>query len=221
AYALWRWRWQGGDLRRDPAPFPSFAAVASAGIGLGVVSFLVRIVVPIGYSWDLFNLQFPFFPQYIAYFVVGLYAARSGWLSSISPATGKRCAFAAAVLVGSLPVLLVATGAAYALILGGLFWQASAYALSEPPPGAMIVVGMLWLFSSRLQWQGPATAAAAAESYAVYIVHAPVLILVSLALRNLVLPALLKFVLVLVLAILLSFAFARGIRSLPGLRSIL
>jgi peptidoglycan/LPS O-acetylase OafA/YrhL len=85
----------------------------------------------------------------------------------------------------------------------------------------MIVVGLLWLCSTRIHRQGPAAAAAAADSYAVYIVHAPVLILTSLALRNLVLPALLKFVLVLMVVILLSFALAHGIRALPGVRSIL
>lgn len=61
----------------------------------------------------------------------------------------------------------------------------------------------------------------AGQAYAAFILHAPVLVAVSVALSALALPALLKFVLVGACASVLSFAIAGGLLRVPGVRRLL
>ena len=208
----------------SPAPQPWFASIALFGLALGILTFAVRLIFPVGTEWELFAIQIPFYPQYIALFLVGLYAARNAWFSAIPPGTGKACSMAALVLaICGPPILLAAAGAGGTLdlLLGGLHWQALLYAVWEQVTGIMIIAGLLWLFSTRIHEQGPVARAAAADTYTVYLIHAPVLLLLSLALGVLPLPTLEVFALVLALAIALSFALAHLIRAIPGAKAVL
>ncbi len=56
---------------------------------LAIVSFLVRLWKPIGWSYEPLNLQFPFFPQYIAMFILGIVAYRRQWLTRIPTSLGR------------------------------------------------------------------------------------------------------------------------------------
>lgn len=74
--------------QRDGKP-PSNLAIATFALLLAIVTFVVRIWLPIGWSFELLNLQLPYFPQYIALFVVGIIAYRQNWFLGIPTATGK------------------------------------------------------------------------------------------------------------------------------------
>ena len=203
---------------------PSFASIIVLGIILGLTTFIVRIFVPIGWSWNLFNFQFPFFPQYIAFFILGICAAQNNWLAGIQSSVGKKCAFTALILILMQPLLLLITTASpegLSPVMGGFHWQAALYALWEQMAGIMIIVGLLWLFSLQFNHQGPVTRAMAADTYTVYIIHPVVLIIIAVALKDLMIPALGKFAVVLALTICLAFSLAHGIRALPGVRKIL
>jgi surface polysaccharide O-acyltransferase-like enzyme len=84
-----------------------------------------------------------------------------------------------------------------------------------------MVVGLLVTFRRRLNRQGSLAKAMAASTFAVYIVHQPVLIFLGLVLRGIRLPHLLKFILVAPLAVALCFAIAQAVRKLPLVRNIL
>jgi peptidoglycan/LPS O-acetylase OafA/YrhL len=105
--------------------------------------------------------------------------------------------------------------------MGGLHWQAVFFALWEQIAGVMIITGLLWIFSLKLNSQGPVARAMAGDSYTVYIIHPVVLILLSMAFADLALPLLAKFLIVLPLAICLSFALAHVIRTMPGVTRVL
>ncbi len=206
------------------APFPSVLAIAGFALFLGLVTFLVRVVFPVGYTWELFNLQVPFFPQYIAFFAIGLYAARNDWFSRVPARTGRTCGLAAVALALALPLLFVALGAAsgdIGPILGGLHWQALLYAVWEQLAGTFILVGLMHLFATRLDRQGLLARAAAADTYTVYIIHPLVIIPLSAALMGVLLPPLLKFCAALLLGIPLCFSVAHGLRELPGAKRVL
>jgi glucan biosynthesis protein C len=79
----------------------------------------------------------------------------------------------------------------------------------------------LYLFQRHLNGQDALSQELARDSYAVYILHAPVLVAVAVALRNLHLPPLAKAVLAGSVATALSFALSSVIRRLPGARSVL
>ena len=85
-YALWR-------LLARPRPnkpvvdtrFPGNGSIALFALLLGVAAFLIRIGLPTGWNFVPLNLQFPFFVQYIALFIVGLIAYRRNWLLGLPP----------------------------------------------------------------------------------------------------------------------------------------
>ena len=109
-YALWR-RLFRLDQPTPPidteSRFPGNVVIVLFALLTAVGAFLVRLWMPVGESFSLLNLQFPFFVLYIALFIVGLMAYRRNWsvgrgviASSRADSTG-RYGFCA---VGVLPV---------------------------------------------------------------------------------------------------------------------
>ena len=72
------------------------------------MTFVVRVWFPVGWNFSLLNLQFPYFAQYIALFIVGLIAYRRNWLAGLTNATGKRwLAIGVALIVLFVPGAVV------------------------------------------------------------------------------------------------------------------
>jgi glucan biosynthesis protein C len=206
-----------------PKPLPGFAAIAGFGLLLGIVTAIVRIFLPIGSTW-FFNFQPPFFPQYIALFMVGIWAAENRWFDNIPDHLGKTCMLTALALIVIEPFFIfgvLSSSAGIAPVTGGLHWEAVCYALWEQMACVMIITTLLWLFSKRFNSQGPVMSAMAADSYTVYIIHPVVLVSLSLLFAGVALPQLAKFAIVLPLAICISFAVAQGIRAIPGITKVL
>jgi len=210
-----------GDLK--PHPFPGFTSIIALGILLGIVTAVVRIFQPIGSMW-LFSFQLPFFPQYIAAFIIGIYASRNNWFDEIPARIGKLCTVAALLLVAVQPAfisLILNSPGGLSSVNGGLHWQAVFYAFWEQMAGVMIITALLWIFSRHFNTQGPVARAMAGDSYTVYIIHPVILILLAIALTDFAFPSLAKFVVVLPLAICLSFTLAHVVRAIPGVKRVL
>ena len=223
SYVLWRVLF---TERRSSfrVPFPSLSMIIGAGILIGTVTFLVRTLAPIGSSWEFFDIQVPFFPQYIAFFLIGIYAAGNTWFSQVPDRPGKTCAILAVFLAFCLPVIIVATGAISGTLdplLGGLHWQSLAYSLWEQIFAVCMVTGMTWLFSTRFDREGPVASAAAGATYTVYIIHPVVIIPLTLSMQPILLSPVPKFLLAAVIAIPLCFLLAILIRSIPGVDRVL
>lgn len=204
-------------------PVPGFAAIAGFGLMIGIITAIVRIFIPIGSTW-LFNFQIPFFPQYIALFIVGIWAAENRWFDSIPDHLGKACTIAALALIVIEPFFVHAnlnSPEGISLVTGGLHWQAVAYALWEQMACVMIITALIWIFSRCLNVQGPVTRTMAADSYTVYVFHPVVLVFLSLLFAGIALPQLAKFAIVLPLAIAISFILAHLIRSIPCVDRVL
>lgn len=224
AYILWTaYRPPAAPGSAPPRPFPGFAAIAGFGLLLAVVTAVVRVFVPIGSAW-LFNFQIPFFPQYIALFLVGIYAAENRWFNAIPDRVGKACTAAALLLVATGPFFIHAvlnSPEGISAVTGGLKGTVFLYALWEQMACVMIITALLWIFSKRLNAQGAVSRAMAGDSYAVYVFHPVVLVTLSLLFAGVALPQLAKFAIVLPLAIALSFALAHLIRAVPGVDRVL
>jgi peptidoglycan/LPS O-acetylase OafA/YrhL len=104
---------------------------------------------------------------------------------------------------------------------GGFHWQCFAYSIWEQIVCLAIVITLLVVFRKRFNRQGPIARAASSSSYTTYIIHAPVIILFALAVRNLTLYPLLKFALVVLITVPLCFVLGNIIRKLPLARRIL
>ena len=224
AYLLWtRFYLPNHPSDVKPHPFPGFASIFALGLLLGIVTAVVRIFMPIGSMW-LFGFQLPFFPQYIAGFIIGIYAAQNNWFDDIPSRVGKTCAVAALLLIAVQPVFIfLITNSSVGLtpFIGGLHWQAVFYAFWEQMAGVMIITGLLWIFSQWFNTQGSVARAMAGDSYTMYIIHPVILILLAIVLAGFALPSLAKFAVVLPLAICLSFLLAHLIRSIPGVKRVL
>jgi glucan biosynthesis protein C len=225
-YAAWRL------LRRripapshDAGPLPGPGAILAFALLLGVLSFIVRLRFGVNWALSPLNLQLAFFVQYVAMFIIGVIAYRRDWLARLPIRMAIRWLVPVAVLILiALPLMFILGGAASGQtwrFLGGWHWQAFAYAMWEQLLAVAIIIALLVLFRERLNRQGRLAREAAAGSYTVYIIHAPVVILFALAARDIRLYPLLKFALAAVVTVPLSFVLAAGIRRLPLARRIL
>jgi len=209
----------------EPTPPPSSKAILLFALAMGLLTFAARLWRPVGWAFEPLNLQFPFFAQYVAMLVVGVIAYRRNWLLGLPKAAGWRWLGSAIFLIVAVfPTIFVLGGALEGNIpkfVGGCHWQALAYALWEQLTGVAMIVGLLVLFRERFNHQGWLTREASAGSYAAYVIHAPAVILFTLAVRNIAIYPLLKFVLVALILVPLCFALGAGLRRLPLARRIL
>ena len=230
-YLLWRL----ATARRSPAsPLPSGSraargapgngALALFALGVGLITFVVRLVFPVGYWLEPFHFQLAQFPQYIAYFVVGLVAYRRGWFPGTRVSQASLWAWVVAALIVAYPVIVVAGGvleSGDAPFLGGLTWQSLLYSLWEQFLCIGIVVALGVWFRERFNRQGRLAANMGADSYAVYIFHPFVIVPLAFVLGGITMLGLLKWLWVAPLALALSFLLAHGVRKLPVARDVL
>jgi len=225
-YVLWRLLSKNPvSSTQDDGKLPGNSAIILFALALSTVTFIVRIWLPVGWGFKPLNFQFPFFPQYICMYIVGITAYRRNWLSRIPDAVGKFSVGVAIIFILILfPALFVLGGASSGDIspfTGGLHWQCFALAVWEQFTGIAMIIGLLFLSRKYVNHQGNISKAASASAYTAYIIHAPVVVLVAIAIRNISMYPLLKFALAVFIAVPLCFAFANVIRQLPLARRIL
>jgi glucan biosynthesis protein C len=212
--------------RAADAQPPSNLAIAGFALGLGLVTFAVRVWFPID-RWVnvlLLNLEIAHMPQYLGLFAVGIVAYRRDWFRNIPDKTGKLWLWIAVACIVLLPITFIAGGVMEGkedLFKGGVTWQALLAAVWEGFMCVGVVVGLLVLFRRRFNIQGPLLKAMAASSYSTYIFHTLILVLLTLALSGLRLPHLLKYILIAPVAVAVSFLVGYGFKKLPVARRIL
>ena len=197
-------------------------AAAVIILAIALVAFLVRLVMPIGTSW--MNMQICYFTEYVVFFAVGLWAGRRGILRTIPVKTGMawlKLAFAVGV-----PVWFLMLGFGGALsgnlssFMGGMKWQAAAYAAWEAFFGVAMSIGLLTLYREKANVRNKITGLLSNACFGVYVFHAPILVAVSMAIRSLQTWPLLKAGIAFVAAFVLSLGFAWLVRRIPGIRKV-
>jgi peptidoglycan/LPS O-acetylase OafA/YrhL len=210
---------------RQPPGVPSNRSMALFALGLGLVTFVVRIWAPVGWQWEPPHLELAHFPPYSAMFVVGLFAYRGDWFARLTNAQAKLWGWVALAFVLLFPLLAVASltpsGEFSDAPAGGLNWLALAYAMWEGVVCVAMTITVLVWFRSRLNHQGRLARAMSGASYAAYVLHPLVIVPLAIALSGLQMPLALKFVLVAPLAVVLCFTIAYYVRKLPLVRGVL
>ena len=200
-------------------PLPGDKSVLLLAVLLGVITFLIRIKLPVGWSFPLLGLQFPHFPQYIALFTLGIAASRHNWLEAVTYKRGLRWLLIAQIMIFIMfPLLFMTGGAASGEItafMGRLHWQSLAYAIWEQITGLSLIIGLLGIFREKLNSQGKWGQKLSACAYGVFIFHAPLLVLITVSLRNVELSGILKLLLLAPVAVFASFLVVYLIRKLP------
>jgi glucan biosynthesis protein C len=221
-YVLWR-RLAVPDRRApQPAPAagraPGATAIVGFTIGLALVTYLWRILVPVGVG--LMGLPTPaYLPQYAALFSMGLLAARRGWLEGLSRTAGRVGFATAATAAVALLSVVVLTGEE--AFLGHGTWPSLVAAICESALAVGILIGLLVLFGRHGNHQGPVGRFLSAHAYTVYVTHPLVLVGLGYALSGVPAPAVAKFALLALLAVPLCWALAYLVRALPGARKVL
>lgn len=195
----------------------TFRAVAALVGLLTVATFLWRLAVPLGTYWQGVGLPTPaYLPQYVILFVIGLLAARRGWLAGLTVRQGR---VALVVALVSVPLALGTAALATAPGAGTLVQLGSS--LAENIFAVSAVVALLVLFRERFAGQPAWAAFAARNSFAVYVIHPLVLVGVAVLFSPLVAPAGVKFLILLVLAVPLCWGLAYLLRRIPGVARVL
>jgi len=213
----------GGESVQPKPTLPRHWQVVGLAFLIGTCSFLVRTVQPLGTS--ILNMQLCFFSQYVFLFCVGIFARRHDWLGRLPYSFGMRW-FGLAYTVGItlwivLLVVLLKTHTEDRL-RGGWTWQSAAYSFWESFFCLGSCLGLLVLFREKLNSTGKVQRFLSEYSFAVYMFHTPILIAVTLCMRDYQAPKLIKFAIASVLGVAISYAASSLVfRRVPLLKRVL
>jgi fucose 4-O-acetylase-like acetyltransferase len=200
---------------RDPsknagkAPVPGHWGILIYVIALGIVTSLVRIRFPqdrwvvLMVPWELAHV-----PQYLSLFVLGIFAFRHDWFRKLPDRTGMiwlGIGIAAAGSVYAISALRLGGFLPSVTSTGGKVLYHFIHNIREAFIATGLSVGLLTWFRKRFNHQGKLIAAMSADSYFVYI--------------NM--PAFIKFVLVTIFGVIISFLISHLVKMLPFTKRIL
>jgi peptidoglycan/LPS O-acetylase OafA/YrhL len=223
AYSAWRAMFGAplANAQRTVRPVPGRGAWLLSALLTGVAAFLIRLAFPVSVS--VASLLLGYFAGYIVLFAVGIAAWRYDWLRQLGWSNARG-----PILIGLMSLPLLPIGAIIARMLhssgnfsGGFSWQAALYALWEP----FVAWGLIaaWLLFMRRFGNQPSAfwSWLNRRAYAVYIIHPPILVGVSVLLHPFVAPALVKFAVTGTLTCAACWLIADPLVRMPGLRRIL
>jgi hypothetical protein len=203
---------------------PGNRSIFLFGIALGIVSFVVRIGFPIGWTLPPLGFQFAHFPQYIALFTIGVIAFNNKWLSTLSWQQGRKWLWLAASLVvigfPCIYLLKIITDSELDAFLGGFTIQSFVNSVWEQVLGISIIMAVLAI--GRYKWndQNSFMKQLSRSAYAVYIIHPMVLVFIALLLEDIQLASILKFLITGVLSVGVSFAVGFILVRIPLVNKI-
>jgi hypothetical protein len=223
AYCAWRAMF-GAPLttaERTPRAVPSAGKWLLSALLTGIGALAIRQVIHVGVN--IAALQLGYFATYIVLFAVGIAAWRYDWIRQLNWANARG-----GIIAGIIALPLMPLGVAIAQIThskgdfaGGLSWHAAVYALWEP----FVAWGFIaaWLLFMRRFGNQPSAfwSWLNRRAYAVYIIHPPILVGISVLLHPWVAPALVKFAVTGTLSCAACWLIADPLVRMPGLRRIL
>lgn len=222
AYVLWRIVTDGRESK--PVVAPSLAKVMLFAAMLGLISFAVRLVFPVGWVLQPIGFQLGHFTQYIALFITGILASGNNWLESTSYKQGKRAVrIAALFIILIFPLFFVMLNIMKFPIdwfSGGFHLPAFLYAMWEQMTGVAIMVALLGIGKQKLNTDSWLWGKLSRSAFAVYIFHPLVVISVTLAVSDIAIEPALKLLFVAPVVVVCSFLLGSLIVSVPGVKKI-
>ncbi|MFP5021726.1 acyltransferase family protein [Pseudonocardia phyllosphaerae] len=212
----------GIRLLRSPAPVvpgraPGLLAVGGFGLLIGVASWLWWTVAPLGTFWPGLPSVW-LLPQYALCFAAGIAGGRRDWFTRLRGRTGVGAAVLALLTgPGWLAVLTAggdaATGrgtatSALVAVLGGLF-------------AASITTAVLVGARRCCNRSGPVARFLSSNAYAVYVLHAPIVAWLGVALAGVAASALGKAALLFACSVVACWGAAWAVRRVPVVRRVL
>jgi Acyltransferase family len=221
AYAMYDKLWPGRPKGDATITIRGLVLLALA---IAALSFLFRLVWPI-YSGQFLGLHLWQWPQYVLLFWAGAWAAERGW-PTLSERVWRGCGYAilTAAVLGGLLILAVYKSVLPSdpgLYAGGWHWEALFAPVIE---GVLAVTGSMWLlgfFRRHVNSMFPMGKLLIRSYYGAYVIQAPVVMGLALAVRGITIPTEPKFLVVAPLGIAASYVLAYYFVQLPGVNKIL
>ncbi|MBS1803076.1 MAG: acyltransferase family protein [Acidobacteria bacterium] len=224
AYCAWRAAF-GSPLSsnsRLSRAIPLYSRWLLSAILVGAGSLAIRQFVPTGVN--IIGLQLGYFAPYIFLFAIGIAAWRYDWLRQLE---WKHARPWIITLIAAWPAMPVAIAIAMRIFPpgkanfgGGHTWPAIVYAFWDPFVSWGLIAA--WLIIARATMNKPSALWSwlNRRAYAVYIIHPPVLVGVSLLLHSFAAPAILKFVITGTLSCIATWLIADPLVRIPVIRRI-
>jgi glucan biosynthesis protein C len=221
-YATWRMLTRKRTLySMSKSSLPSYLLIGVFILALALVSYLLRIVVPMGKE----VLGFPtlaYLPQYLSLFVLGTVAHRYNWFQTL-PSYMGLAGFVTAPVAGVFLFPLAFSGHLFSLEItpalanftGNGQWQSAVYAFWDSTFAVGMCLGTITLFRHFFNGQGGVGRFLSQHSYTVYIIHIPIVVFLAVAMKGIELVPLLKFGMAAVIAIPTCFVVAYIVRKIP------
>jgi peptidoglycan/LPS O-acetylase OafA/YrhL len=173
---------------------------------------------------NVIGLQLGYFASYIFLFAAGIAAWRYDWLRRLEWSQARGPVMGCVLAWPFLPIGIMLAQKLYgpgkANFAGGLSWPAILYALWEPLVCWGLIAAWLLVFRKHMNRPSPLWTWLNRRAYAVYIIHPPVLVGISLLLHPWAAPALVKFSVTGVLTCAACWLISDPLVRLPGVRRV-
>jgi hypothetical protein len=210
------------NVKTRAIPLPGIGSILLFAIGVGLISYFVRLVFPVGWVLHPVGFQFGHFPQYIALFIIGIIARRNNWMEQLQYSTAKTFRWTAILMVIiGFPFMFYLRTTWHSPIAdfqGGWNGLSFLYSVWEQVTGISIIVAMLGIFKQK--WNGASTFMSR-EAFAVYIFHPLPLIVFSLLLANWNIDPSVKFLIVGPLGVIFAFLIGKILVKVPVVNKII
>ena len=202
-----------GDRSVRERAFPSHLAILAGALFTGGLAFLLRQRFPVGENF--WSMQLGYFSSYVVLFYVGCMASKHRWLEKVE-------------LRHALPWMIVSLAAISLMFFpmpegdSSRGWNAAAlfYAMWEPFVAIGIIMGMLYIGRRFFSGTNRFWTHLARCSFAVFCIHAPVLVGMTLLAKNWAVGPLEKWAIVGGASCVACWAIASILVRLPGLRRV-
>ncbi len=224
-YSIYRQITKNHPEREIEKKAPKNLALIIIGLTMATLNFLMRIPFNGLEGVSVLNIQLAFVMQYIVMLILGIISYRRDWLRKIT----KKQAFIWLYIIGAslllYGIVLIFSGALegdISKLLGGFYWESFAYSIWEAFFCLGVSICLIYLFRERLNSQNKVTKLISDNSYAVYLIHAPTLVAISVLFSFVSMPSILKFPIVLILTLGFGFLLSHfALRRIPGAKRVL
>ena len=200
----------------------SNTAIVFTIIITGISAFLIRLVLPIG--TNVLNLQLCYFASYIVMFIAGILIGENDLIDDIT--SEKNITWLKLSLIIGIPIwaLLMLFGGALegeTYFNGGFNWQSFIFALWEALIAIGFSIGIIALFKKKANFNNKLTRLVKDNAFGLYFFHAPIMVAISLSLIKLVLNPIMKFIVVLIAAFIVTLLFSYLLRKIKPIKILL
>ena len=208
-YTIWRQITKIDSIQqRIPKEWaiPKFIYLLLLAIGLGFLSFLVRIVSPV--EVFPFGLPIAYIIQYFMMFCVGIIAYRYGWFEQMTRKHVKIWVITMFVMVMLFFTYFfgfVGVDSDYSLFLGGPNLNALIFALVDNIACMGMIFIIIKIFYAKFNKQGKILKNLGDSSYYIYLIHPFIVIPLSLSIMFVPMSPLIKLIIVTTVSVILCY----------------